>query len=261
MSKIKFALLGNGKLNEVVAQAYTDGLLPEYELVGVMGRTPEKTEAFAQKFNIKACFNIEELLELKPQYVAEAASVQALVDYSEIILSSGVNLIALSIGAFVDTDFLNKLIEIAKANKTRIHVANGAVGGFDAIRTACLMGNTSVEMRAIKTPSVVARTGMNYDGLIDVKEKTRVFEGSTREAIKLMPTQVNVSIATSIAGVGVDETRFDVDVVPGYVGDEHQVSLKGDGVTLNMQFYSKENDIAGWSVVALMQNLVSPLVF
>lgn len=54
MEKKRLALMGAGRLNEIVANALKDGLLPEYELVGVLGNNPEKTQAFADRHNCVA---------------------------------------------------------------------------------------------------------------------------------------------------------------------------------------------------------------
>ena len=47
MKKLKLALLGCGKLNEIVANALEEGLLPEYELVAVLGRDEKRAKDFA----------------------------------------------------------------------------------------------------------------------------------------------------------------------------------------------------------------------
>ena len=49
------------------------GMLPDYELVGILGRSQEKTKALAKKADCEACFTITELLAQKPDIVAEAA--------------------------------------------------------------------------------------------------------------------------------------------------------------------------------------------
>ena len=77
MKKIRLALMGAGYLNEIVANALENNYLPEYELIGVMGRNPERTQDFAKRHNCKACVNIQELMALKPDFTAEAASPQA----------------------------------------------------------------------------------------------------------------------------------------------------------------------------------------
>ena len=48
----KLAVLGNGFLAGIIVEAYNKGLLEEYELTGILGRTKEKTEALAEKGGI-----------------------------------------------------------------------------------------------------------------------------------------------------------------------------------------------------------------
>lgn len=77
MGKFKLGILGNGYLADIIVEASLKGMLDEYELVGVLGRTREKTELLAGKCGCQACGTIDELLALSPDYVAEAASVQS----------------------------------------------------------------------------------------------------------------------------------------------------------------------------------------
>jgi len=42
-TKKKLAVLGNGFLAGIIVEAYNKGLLEEYELTGILGRTKEKT--------------------------------------------------------------------------------------------------------------------------------------------------------------------------------------------------------------------------
>ena len=43
MGKLKLGILGNGYLADIIVEAGLKGMLDEYELVGVLGRTREKT--------------------------------------------------------------------------------------------------------------------------------------------------------------------------------------------------------------------------
>ena len=104
-TKKKLAVLGNGFLAGIIVETYNKGLLEEYELTGILGRTKEKTEALAEKGGCRPCSTLEELLEDKPDYVAEAASVKAVQDYGMKILSGGADMILLSIGALADETF------------------------------------------------------------------------------------------------------------------------------------------------------------
>ena len=49
MEKKKLAVIGNGYLAGILAQAWEKGLLESYRFVGVLGRSREKTEALARR--------------------------------------------------------------------------------------------------------------------------------------------------------------------------------------------------------------------
>lgn len=48
--------------------------------------------------------------------------------------------------------------------------------------------------------------------------------------------------------------------VPGFEGDDHRIEVVGDEVRAVVNIHSQTSVIAGWSVVALLRNLVSPIV-
>ena len=237
------------------------GMLPGYELVGILGRSEEKTRAQAAKAGCEACFSIEELLAQKPDIVAEAASVAAVKDYAEQILSAGASMAVLSIGAFADRDFYERVAKTAKANGTKVHIASGAIGGFDVLRTVSLMDQAKVTFETHKGPASLQNTPLFTEQLMTESEETKVFDGTAREAIELLPTKVNVAVAASLASVGPEEEHVQITSVPGFVGDDHRITAEIDGVKAVIDIYSSTSAIAGWSVVALLQNLVSPIVF
>ncbi|ABX42490.1 aspartate dehydrogenase domain-containing protein [Lachnoclostridium phytofermentans] len=261
MEKIKLALLGCGYLNEIVANALKDGYLPEYELVAVFGRTYARTKAFADHFGCKACTDINELMEMKPDFIAEAASVKAVRDYSETILEGGSNLVVLSIGAFADGEFYERVKATAARNKRRVYIASGAVGGFDVLRTAALMSPITASFTSQKAPGSLYYTPLYKDGLLDIKEREQVFHGTTKEAIAILPTHVNVAVATALASAGPENTIINIDAVPGFRGDEYKIEIQGDEVRTELNIYSRTSKIAAWSVVAVLQNAVAPIVF
>ena len=55
MMKKKIAIVGCGKLGNVVAGALLDGFLPEYQLTGAYSRSFEKAEVLSD-FVAQACF-------------------------------------------------------------------------------------------------------------------------------------------------------------------------------------------------------------
>ena len=70
-----------------------------------------------------------------------------------------------------------------------------------------------------------------------------------------------MAVATSLASAGPEETRVSVTSTPGFVGDDHRIEVKGPGVRALVDIYSETSEIAGWSVVNTLRNIVSPVVF
>ncbi len=267
MSKKKLGILGSGFLSGIVVNAWKDGLLEDYEIVGVLGRNEKTAGELADIAGCRSCADLDELLAQKPDYIAEAASVQMVKDSAEKILAAGSSLIVLSIGAFADTLFYERVKETAKANGTKVYIASGAVGGFDVLRTVALMGRAVEKKEAVagietrKGPKSLMNTPIFADHLLTDAEECHVFSGNAREAIGLLPTKVNVAVASSLATVGPEDTSVNITSVPGFVGDDHKITAEIPGVKAVVDIYSSTSAIAGWSVVAVLQNIASPVVF
>ena len=261
MKKLKLGLVGCGFLGNIIADAWRDGLLKEYEFAGCMSRTMESTKNVVEKTGCKACEDLEELLALKPDYVVEAASPVVVKEIAEKVLQNGSNLIILSIGAFADNDFMKKIEDTARKAGVRVHLASGAIGGFDVLRTAALMSGVKSSITTEKGPASLMDTPIFKESLMTDAKKTEVFSGSAKDAIALFPTKVNVAVATALATADPKQTGVTIRSVPGFQGDDHKIEVIGEEVHAVVDIYSKTSAIAGWSVVSLLRNLVSPIVF
>lgn len=265
METKKLALVGCGFLGGIVADACAAGLLSGYRLVGAYSRTAKKTDAVAQKTGCKACGSLDELLALRPDYVAETASVAMAKEMALPVLCSGADLILVSIGALADAGFRARVEAAARENHTKVHIASGAVGGFDVLRTVTLMAQAQ---NLPETAGIVTRKGpQSLKGSPLYREElqtggagTQVFSGSAAEAIALLPTKVNVAVAASLATTGPDTASARIVSVPGFAGDDHCITAEADGVKAVVDVYSRTADIAGWSVVALLRNLAAPIM-
>lgn len=260
----KLVIAGCGRLAEIVVDAVLNDLLPEYDLVGVYSRTAAKANRIAAKMqqhgrSCTACTTLDDLLALKPDYLVEAASPAAMKEIALPALANGTSIVTLSIGALADDDFHQKVMEIGKKNGTRVYIASGATGGFDVLRTATLMGNASARFFNEKGVNALRRSSV-YDPAMET-EKRIVFSGTAREAIGVFPTGLNVSVAASLASVGAENMQVVMQSTPGFVGDMQRVEIKNDQVHAVVDVYSATPEIAGWSVVSTLINIVSPIVF
>ncbi|RRN78117.1 DUF108 domain-containing protein [Pseudoxanthomonas sp. SGD-10] len=266
MERKTLAIVGCGKLAAIITDALNADLLPDYKLIAAYSRTAAKAQFIADKidssktgYSCAVCGSIDELLALKPDYVIETASPYSMRDIALPTLKNGSSIITLSIGAFADTDFYEEVKRTAKENNVRVYIASGAIGGFDVMRTAALMGHCTATFDTEKSPRSLRKSSV-YDESLE-SEKRQVFAGNAKEAIALFPTSVNVSVAASLASVGPEDIKVSVTSTPGFVGDNHRIEVKNDQVHAVIDVYSATAQIAGWSVVNTLRNITSPIVF
>lgn len=257
-------IVGCGYLADIVADALIDGLLPDYNLVGVYSRTAAKAERLVARLNAagkvcKACRNMDELLSLKPDYLVEAASPAAMRELALPTLANGTSIVTLSIGAFADTAFYEMVREMATTNGQRVYIASGATGGFDVLRTATLMGNATARFYNGKGVAAFRRSPL-YTPEMEQQNKV-VFTGTAREAINTFPTGLNVAVAASLATVGPEKLQVTMESTPEFTGDRQRVEIENDQVHAVVDVFSATPEIAGWSVVSTLQNIVSPIIF
>lgn len=259
-----FVIVGCGRLAGIVADALGNGLLPDYDLVGVYSRSSAKAGQLAEKMKdygrtCKVCESPEELLALKPDFLVETASPAAMRELAIPALKNGTSIVTLSIGALADDTFYKEVAEAGKANGTRVYIASGATGGLDVLRTAWLMGNAKASFFNEKCPDALKGTPV-YDEALQTEQRV-VFTGNAKEAIELFPTRVNVTVAASRASVGPENMQVTMRSTPGFTGDTQKVEIRNDEVHAVVEVYSATPDIAGWSVVNTLQNIASPIVF
>ena len=114
--KTKFGIVGCGFLGGIVANAWKNGLLADYELVGVTSRSPESAQKMAETVGCPACADVDALLALEPEYIVETASVEAVRAMAVPVLRRGVNLVVISIGTFADLAFYEQVKQAARQN-------------------------------------------------------------------------------------------------------------------------------------------------
>lgn len=262
MEKKRLGILGCGYLGGIVADAWKQGLLEDYDLVGVTSRTPASAQALAERVGCAACGSVAELLDKKPAIVVETAGGPAVRAAALEVLEGGADLAVISIGAFADSEFLAQVRETARRCGRKVYLASGAVGGFDVLSTVALMAQAAGETPAVtfhtrKSPRSLEGTPVYRPEMADTE--TEAFCGTASEAIALLPTRVNVAVAASLAAAGPDNTRMRITSVPGFVGDDHCITAEAAGVKAVVDIYSDKSAIAGWSLVALLRNIASPI--
>lgn len=268
MTKYKVAIIGSGSLGTIIANAIFTDLSQDYEVIGIMSGRIENAAKLANKINAKAFSELDELINEKPDYIIEAASPKLVKDIAGKILAKGINLIVLSVGAFADDILYQEAADLARKNRCRVHLASGAVGGFDVLSSAMMMEDSSIGITTEKSPNSLNGAPILRGRELSQENTEEVFSGTAREAIEAFPKNINVAVATGLATAGVDNTQVLIRSIPGMQSNKHIIKLEGDRVRIKVEIEStpspdnpKSSTLAAWSVVSLLKRLASPITF
>ena len=267
MTKQKFAIIGTGSIGETIAREIPNHLKDYFELVGLMKHSQTGIEELQEKFQVPVVTDFSKLLETNPDFIIEAAGVEAVHDYGVSILEKGIHFIPLSVGGLADVDFYEKLKETAKEHEAVLYIPSGAIGGFDLMRKMTLVDQPDVQIETSKAPRGL-RGAPYLEGreLSDTKEEV-IFDGSATEAIKGFPQNINVAVATALATVGPDQTRTIIRSNPELDANIHEITVENSEGTAKIHFASKPSDnpktssITAWSVISLLKNIAEPVRF
>lgn len=200
--------------------------------------------------------NVDEFLP-EVDAVMEAASQDAVVEYAEMILQAGKNLIILSIGSLLDDDLRKRLMQIATEKKCKIYLPSGAVCGIDGIKAAQMAEVNQVTLVTTKPP---ASLGIQTD------KRQTLFDGYARDAILKFPRNINVAACLSLAGTGFDSTRVKIVVDPVTAFNSHRILAHGKFGRLRSEMENlpnprnpKSSYMASLSAISCLRKLIEPL--
>ncbi len=242
--KTKVGLIGCGAIAKLIAKAIEQKLVVCDELI-LYDQDKTKAEALKNslRFPVTIAIGVEEMLELNPKVVVEAASQQAAREYTEQIVDKGIDLIVMSTGALLELNLQNR----------RIHIPSGAIGGLDALSSAALAGIGEVVLTSRKNPRALE---MNN------KETTVVYEGTAEEAALLYPREMNVA-ATLALTVKPAKVRVKVVSDPKVHRNTHEFRVKWQFGEMFLRFANdphpenpRTSALAAWSAIKLLQTLL-----
>ena len=247
---ISIGLIGCGNIATIIAEKSKN-----VSIVAIYDADTRRMEAYSSRWGAPTCKSVKELLSHPCELVVEAASPAAVRATAKEVLSSGKSLMVMSVGGLVDASYRKELCDIAEKTGAKIYVPSGAIGGIDALRAARVGSVSSIELETRKPPASLG---------IEVSHETTVFEGSPSEAIALYPHNINVAVTLALAG-GEDVVRVRIVADPCVDKNIHTIRVIGDVGALSFRFENEQSPnkatslIAGYSAVALLEKIASPL--
>lgn len=162
--------------------------------------------------------------------VVEAAIPQTVETFGREIVKY-TSFMPFSITALADQQLYDDIVRLAHLYQCRLYIPHGAILGLDGIFDGRKLFD-KVQIVTTKNPKSLGRNDT---------QKHVLFEGSVREAAKLMPRNVNVHAALALAGIGFDQTKSIIISDPDTKENTHLITASNADTT--MEIVIKSNPI------------------
>ena len=212
---MKVGIIGCGAIANIIVTS----IVPEdngIEIEYFFDKDIERAENLASFAGGVAVLDLDKMVE-NVDLVLECASPDSVRYFAPIILGKGCDMIVMSVGAFMDSEFYYELEEIAKANNAKVHLPSGAIVGLDGIKAVAKFGLKEVNLVTRKSPKSLGK---------DIDKEEILFEGKASEAVKEFPLNINVAATISLACQRDIDVKIIVD--PNVDRNVHEITAKGD---------------------------------
>lgn len=266
----RIGIIGSGGIADLALTALANSIPKPMQEVSLLvpTRAVGKAEALLARLGDKLAHlrrvrtDIQSFLADSPEIVAECASHTAVHDFAGAIVSSGIDLIVISVGALADECFREGLERDGESGGGRIILPSGAIGAIDALSSAKLSGLKEVVYTGRKPPNGWRKTAA--EDLIDLDRLTHstvFFEGNALEAASTFPLNANVAATLALAGIGFEETKVMLIADPSLQCNVHQLAVTAKCGTFNIKLEGlvsktnpKTSQLAGYSVARELLN-------
>lgn len=263
---MNLVFVGYGTIGHLIGTELKTEQFAEIKVIGVLD--PVLTEGKARELfteKISVYKDINQVIEIKPDLVIEAANTEVAKQYTPLLLSKGINVMSMSVGAYLDVEVMSKIKNEAKG---RLYISSGALPCVDAVKAASVRGINVVQLTTRKRPLALrGAPGLAHSDidLDKITEPRVVFEGNAFEAVKAFPANVNIAATLSLAGVGPLRTNVKIIADPFVERNIHTILLEGDFGKLESTIECLPSDnpktslIAALSAIALLKDLITPI--
>ncbi|MBR0271605.1 MAG: aspartate dehydrogenase [Methanobrevibacter sp.] len=208
-------IIGCGAIANIIASR----IVPEdnnIEIKYFFDKDIERAENLASFAGGVAVLDFDDMLN-DVDLILECASPDSVKLLAPKILEKGIDMIIMSIGAFMDKDFFTKALIIARENDAHIHLPSGAVVGLDGIKAVADFGLKEITLVTRKSPKSLGK---------DIDTEEVLFEGKASDAVKEFPLNINVAATISLACNRDIDVKIIVD--PKVDRNVHEITAKGD---------------------------------
>ncbi len=257
-------IVGCGAIGRALLQAGDSGDLG-VPVAGVTSRTSATARDFLATLNAPPPYlDLPELVQ-RSSLLVETAGGHVVPSLAEAAFSAGKDLMVISIGALLEHP---EIIERARATGCCLYAPSGAIAGLDGIKSACQGRVGRVEMVSHKPVDALEGAPYLLENEIPVSgltEAQEVFYGTARDACRGFPSNLNVSAAVSLAGIGPDRTTVRIIADPFLNRNCHDITVEGEFGLLSVHIENipsenpKTGRLTALSIIRSVRDAVDPV--
>ncbi|MCX5707188.1 MAG: aspartate dehydrogenase [Candidatus Omnitrophica bacterium] len=228
MPKLKIGIVGCGAIGSSLAKVIVRDFAKDAQLTALYDIDKSKSIKLSRLLKKKS-LGVRDLSLLikKSRLVIEASSAKSSWDISRKALSSGRDIMIMSVGGVVSNS--GQLRRLAIINNCKVYIPSGAICGVDALKAARVGKIKKVTLTTRKNP--LSFKGVKYIeekgiSLSKIKNDKVLFSGLAKDAVKYFPQNINVAAVLSMAGIGQNKTRVNIIASPKVSKNIHEIRIE-----------------------------------
>lgn len=269
MRRLKIGIVGCGAIGTSLAKAIVKDFSGQARLCGLYDLNMNKAKKLSQRLSGSSRLSVKNFRELlkRSELVIESASAKFSWDIAKLALSSGKDIMIMSVGGVAGR--LKELTLLAKKRYSRVYLPSGAISGVDAVKAAAVGRIKEVTLTTTKNP--LAFKGVKYIedkgvSLSRIKKETVLFSGRALEAVKYFPQNINVAAVLGLAGIGAARTRVRIIASPKVNKNIHEIKIASSAGSIFTRTENilhpdnpKTSYLAVLSAIATLKQILEPV--
>ena len=263
---IRVGIIGMGAIGQRVASLILENQ-HDLRLCALLVKPGASKDVTRFGEDCRACTDLNDFLAQAPDIAVECASTQAFADHGPKLLSAGIDLMPLSLGALCDPVTEAKMTQAAQTGPGRLEVPGGALGGLGVIASARHSGLRRAVFRATYPPTRWIDMSKSADvDRTNFPDGTPFLSGSVREIVGQFSGDLNVAVGVALAGLGLDRTEMEVCSDSNLTQASFTLSIWSLSGNARLEIAGRDApvdadpcDLTAFSLVRLLERRLSPI--
>lgn len=244
----RLGIIGSGTIAVTMTDILAKALAQPLEMLAFLatpsslGEARSRLTAIAGRAvsTVVCVSDVSAFLATQPDLVVECAGHGAVVAHAEHVLTTGIDLLLVSIGCLADAQLHARLVAAAAASGARLLLSNGAIGGVDILSAARLSSISRVVYTSRKPPRAwVGTPAENALCLSNIEQPAVFYTGNAREAARDYPKNANVAATVALAGIGFERTEVRLVADPSAPGNVHEFEFWSECANVSVRIVGK----------------------